>query len=88
MAKTIKRKELIDDYIRNFFISNNLPKSLEAFQAEWYNIAQRGKIEGEEERNIPDVELKNMKMMEKTKGLKNELRDANEYAEKTRDTWD
>ena len=29
-----------------------------------------------------------MKMMEKIHGLKSELRVANEYAEKTRDTWD
>lgn len=30
--KTIQRQELIDDFIRNFFIKNNLIKSLEAFQ--------------------------------------------------------
>lgn len=30
--KTVKRNELIDDFIRNFFIKNNLVKSLEAFQ--------------------------------------------------------
>lgn len=34
-AKTIQRQELIDDFIRNFFIKNNLTKSLEAFQVSW-----------------------------------------------------
>ena len=29
-------KELIDDFIRNFFIKNKLEKSLEIFQQEWY----------------------------------------------------
>ena len=31
-AHTVERMELIDDFIRNFFIKNNLTKSLHSFQ--------------------------------------------------------
>ena len=37
-AHTIHRQELIDDFIRNFFIKNNLVKSLEAFQVSKHSL--------------------------------------------------
>lgn len=88
VARTIKRQELIDDFIRNFFISHGLDKSLEAFQGEWYEVAQRGKLESNEEKKIPDVVLRNLKMNEKIEALQREVQEAQSYAEKYRETKD
>ena len=60
----MSRKELIDDFIRNFFIKNKLTKSLEAFQQEWYEVAQKGKIDLDDVGMIPDVYIKNQKLEE------------------------
>jgi len=87
IAKTIRRKELIDDFIRNFFIKWGLEKSLETFQGEWYEIAQRGKSE-EDDKKIPDVQIRNLKLQEKYDQLNKELKQAKTVAERARNTWD
>lgn len=34
--KHVTRLEVIDDFIRNFLIKNNMTKTLSSFQKEWY----------------------------------------------------
>ena len=55
-ARHVKRLEVIDDFIRNFLIRNNLTKTLNSFQKEWYEYVQNSKHQGEE---IPDAYLEN-----------------------------
>lgn len=43
-AKTVQRQELIDDFIRNFFIKYNLTKSLDTFQV--FYFVSKGIIDG------------------------------------------
>ena len=87
VPKTIHRQELIDDYIRNFFMVNGLKKSLEAFQKEWYSIAQKGKSKASEYANIPDVKVKNQKLRERIHILKSQVYEANLKADKAKSTW-
>jgi hypothetical protein len=87
-AKTVTRKELIDDFIRNFFIKNDLTKSLEAFQQEWYEVAQKGKINLDDIGRIPDVYIKNQKLEEQVQKLQKDLNEAKMVAEKAKGTWD
>lgn len=63
-------------------------KSLEAFQQEWYEVAQKGKINLEEVGRIPDVYIKNQILEEKIQKLQKELNEAKLIAEKARGTWD
>ena len=79
---------VIDDFIRNFFIKNKLNKSLEAFQQEWYEFAQRGLIDIKEIGPIPEVYLENQKLEEEAENLEKKLNEAQLVAEKARSTWD
>ena len=37
------QREVVDDFIRNFLEKNNMTRTLEHFQAEWYELQQSGK---------------------------------------------
>lgn len=53
-AKHVQRLEVVDDFIRNFLIRNNMEKTLASFQKEWYEYVQNSKHQGED---IPDAYL-------------------------------
>ena len=55
-AKHVHRLEVVDDFIRNFLIRNNMEKTLASFQKEWYEYVQNSKHQGED---IPDAYLEN-----------------------------
>jgi hypothetical protein len=58
---SVQRPELVDDFIRNFFIRHKLSRSLETFQIEWYETASKGKIDLDSIGQIPDVYIKNQR---------------------------
>ena len=86
--KVIMRQEMIDDYIRNFFLKYGLEKSLGTFQREWYEISQKGKIRSNDDEKTPDIKIKNQQMEEKLDKLKSELHSAKISAEAAKATWD
>lgn len=86
--KVIQRQEMIDDYIRNFFLKHGLNKSLEAFQREWYEISQKGKIRLDDQDKVPDIKVKNQHLEEKIGKLKKELEQAKVSADSAKATWD
>ena len=53
--KHIHRLEVVDDFIRNFLIQNNMHKSLDSFQKEWYDYVQNLKLSGGDE--VPDAHI-------------------------------
>lgn len=63
-ARQLERLELVDDFIRNFFIKHKMQKSLEIFQQEWYELVQKGKINVGKLEQVPDVYIKNEKLEE------------------------
>lgn len=86
--RVVQRQEMIDDYIRNFFLKHGLEKSLSAFQKEWYEISQKGKVKIDEGEKIPDIKIKNQQLVEKMTKLNIELENAKVSAESAKATWD
>ena len=84
----VQRQELVDDFIRNFFIKHNLTRSLETFQIEWYEVASKGKINMDSVGKIPDVYIKNQRLEEQAALRQKELDKAKLDAERAKSTWD
>lgn len=87
--KVVHRQEMIDDFIRNFFIKHGLGKSLQAFQKEWHEVSQKGKIRSDGgESKVPDVKVQNQILEEKIDHLRQDLAIAKKSAEDAKKTWD
>jgi sperm-associated antigen 16 protein len=50
--------EVIDDFIRNFFVKMGLNRTSEVFEGEWYELKATGKLSNET-MPVPDVYLHN-----------------------------
>ena len=74
--------QVLDDFIRNFFIKMKLNKTLETFrvsaaarsnrfltdyQAEWYELTQKGILTEEDVGVVPDIYLRNQQMDDNVK---------------------
>ena len=86
--RVVHRQEMVDDYIRNFFLKHGLGKSLAAFQKEWYEISQKGKIKFDDGEKIPDIKIKNQHLEDKIYKLNTELHQAKISADNAKATWD
>ncbi|KAI8839268.1 WD40-repeat-containing domain protein [Chytridium lagenaria] len=75
-----KRPEVIDDYIRNYLASKGLFKSLEAFQNEWYEFQQKGKLSPEDVTIVPDVYQKNQELADSLQKLRIDVENYKEIA--------
>ncbi len=53
-----RRPEVIDDFIRNFFVKMGMSRTGEAFEAEWYELKATGKLAGAVS-SVPDMYLRN-----------------------------
>ena len=60
--KTIKRAEVVEDFIRNFLTSMNLRKTLDEFNQEYSELAKKGKFNDNYLGPITDVYIKNAKL--------------------------
>jgi len=83
-----KRPEVLDDFIRNFLIKMKLEKTLEAFQAEWYELTQKGILTEEDVGVVPDIYLRNQQMDDNVKYLRTELDKARKIAEHAESMFD
>lgn len=52
-----KKPEVMDDFLRNFFVKMGLSRTCEAFEAEWYEMKATGRLDGSSP--VPDVYLRN-----------------------------
>lgn len=53
-----KRHEVMDDFLRNFFVRAGLTRTSEAFEAEWYEKKATGRMKGSD--LVPEVYLNNL----------------------------
>merc|ERR1712070_1167460 len=83
-----KRAEVLDDFIRNFMIKMKLNKTLETFQAEWYELTQKGVLTEEDVGVVPDIYLRNQQMDDNVKYLRTELDKARKIAEHAESMFD
>ena len=86
-VSTISKPTVIEDFLRNFLISNEMHESLDVFQREWYNKLQR-----EDEITaickIPDIYVQKEKLESKVKYLQENLDRMESITEKVKNTWD
>merc|ERR1711871_161497 len=87
-AVVAKRPEVLDDFIRNFLIKMKLEKTLEPFQAEWYELTQKGILTEEDVGVVPDIYLRNQQMDDNVKYLRTELDKARKIAEHAESMFD
>eukprot|EP01084_Bolivina_argentea_P064754 118044_1 len=78
---------VIEDFIRNFLISNEMHESLDVFQREWYNKLQRDD-EITAISKIPDIYHQKEKLESKVKYLQQNLDRMESITAKVKKTWD
>jgi hypothetical protein len=75
-SKFTERHVTTDDFIRNFLVRLGMSKTLEIFQAEWYELQTKGKLKPEDFSPVPDVYIRNQELREQVASLRNELESA------------
>lgn len=60
-GQVVRRPEVVDDFIRNFFVRMGLSRTSEVFEAEWYELKATGKLGGSSASSmvVPDIYLHN-----------------------------
>lgn len=86
-AVTIQKPVVVDDFIRNFLIKTGMKKSLDVFQAEWYEMKTSGQLP-EENTVVPDLYVKNEQLDNQLYQLREDANRAKKVAEKARGTWE
>lgn len=88
IPKIVKREEVVEDFIRNFFVQHNLHKTLENFNSEYNDLVKKGKFYDNILGPITDVRIKNAKLEDKKKKLERELEKAKKNAESAKSQWE
>jgi hypothetical protein len=72
--------EVIDDFIRNYLSAHGLAKSLDAFQNEWFEHKQTGRLAPEAVSLVPGVYQQNQTLTESLKQLRKDVANYKEIA--------
>lgn len=88
IPKLVKREEVVEDYIRNFFVHSELNKTLANFNQEYNEMVKKGKFYDNILGPISDVRIKNAKLEDKRKKLEKELEKAKKTAELAKSKWE
>lgn len=84
----VERVEPIDDFIRNFFIKNQLTRSLAVFQQEYYELKIKQKNQGRITDQLPDLYLQNQHLEQQVLDLQKEVDSAKLFVNKTKETFE
>jgi len=68
-----QRPEVVDDFVRNFLVRTKMLKTLNVFQAEWYELQQKGLLNPEDLKPVPDCYAQNSDLKERVRHLIREL---------------
>jgi hypothetical protein len=88
ISRVQQRPQVIDDFVRNFFMKNGMKRSLDIFQTEWYEMVQSGKFKDSELAVVPDDYARNQLLYDEVAMSRQELGKARMVAEKAKQTWD
>jgi len=72
ISSLVKKPEVIDDFVRNFLRRNDLKRTMNCFQTEWYEKKQKGLLDNVEIYNVPDALYSLMLLTDEVKRLKTE----------------
>ncbi|CEM06778.1 unnamed protein product [Vitrella brassicaformis CCMP3155] len=89
LPEASERPAVVDDFIRNFLMKFNMKETLEAFQSEWYELQEAGKLaDSEGALVVPDVYVTQQTMADEIRSLKTELSQTRAIAAKAKSGWD
>ncbi|CAO2624887.1 Sperm-associated antigen 16 protein [Lemmus lemmus] len=77
--------ETIEDFLCNFLIKMEMTRTLDCFQAEWYELIQKGGTDFRALGNVPDVYSQVMLLESENKILKKDLKRFKQAAERARE---
>ena len=86
-VEIVSKPTVIEDFIRNFLISNEMHDALDVFQREWYNKLQRDD-EITAIAKIPDIYIQREKLESSVKSLRANLERMESVTERVKNTWD
>lgn len=78
-------QEAIEDFLCNFLIKMGMTRTLDCFQAEWYELIQKRGSDLRALGNVPDVYSQVMLLETENKNLKKELKHFKQAAEKAKE---
>ncbi|XP_071789054.1 sperm-associated antigen 16 protein-like [Asterias amurensis] len=81
------RPEVVDDFVRNFLVKMGMMRTLDCFQTEWYELQQRGLLNEEDVKVVPDVYVRNQQLDLQVKTLRRDLDKFKDAANKAKDTY-
>ena len=87
-SKVVKREEVVEDFIRNFFMKYNLTEALLNFNNEYNELVKKGKFYDNILGPISDVRIKNLKLKEKYDKLVYERDEADNIAKQAKSKWE
>lgn len=82
------RPSVVDDFVRNFLVKAGLKRSLDAFNAEWYEMQSKGKLPSELSSSVPDIYLRNEELSQSCSALREQVEKMREVATRAQTTWD
>lgn len=82
------RPSVVDDFTRNFLIKAGMKKTLDIFNAEWYELQSKGKLPPEISSAVPDIYLRNEELDHQARVLREEVDKMREVSTKAQATWD
>merc|ERR1711998_592783 len=81
-------KEVVDDFIRNFFIRHEMKRSLDIFESEWYELQMMGKLRKADIEVVPSEYQRTHNLHHQITQYKVELEKARAVAAKAKSQWD
>jgi WD40 repeat protein len=72
-ASLSERAEVVDDFVRNFLVKMNMLRTLDCFQTEWYEMQEKGLLNEEDTRIVPDIYTRNQQIDNEVKSLRREV---------------
>merc|ERR1719169_26390 len=81
-------KEVVDDFIRNFFIRHGMKRSLDVFESEWYELQMMGKLRKADIEVVPSEYQRTHNLHHQITQYKVELEKARAVAAKAKSQWD
>ena len=82
------RPSVADDFVRNFLIKVGMKRTLDLFNAEWYELQSKGKLPPEMSVAVPDIYLRNEELDQQARSLREQVDKMREVAGKAQATWD
>jgi len=82
------RPSVVDDFVRNFLIKAGMKRTLDCFNAEWYEMQSKGRLPAEIASAVPDIYLRNDELDQQARVLREQVDKMRQVAGRAQATWD